>query len=114
MTWTPVCHSNDLIPNAGVALRVGQRRIALFYLPQEQPSLYAIDHRDPIGNAPVIARGIVGDLQGELVVASPLYKQHYRLSDGHCLEDANLRLAVWPVRQEGPSVLIAVDPQVAG
>lgn len=106
MTWTPVCNNEDLIANAGVALRLGQQQIALFYLPDEQPSLYAVDHYDPLGAAPVIARGIVGDLQGELVVASPLYKQHYRLRDGLCLEDADIRLATWPVREKDGQILI--------
>lgn len=113
MNWTPVCSSDDLIPDAGVALRLGQQRIALFYLPQEQPSLYAVDHCDPATNAPVIARGIVGDLQGDLVVASPLHKQHYRLSDGSCLEDEALRLTVWPVRREADRIMIATGTQAA-
>lgn len=113
MTWTPVCSNEDLIANAGVALRLGQRQIALFYLPDEQPSLYAVDHYDPLGDAPVIARGIVGDLQGELVVASPLYKQHYRLRDGLCLEDESVCLATWPVCEQGGRILIACTAPVA-
>ena len=113
MTWIPVCHREDLIANAGIALRLGQRQIALFYLPDEQPSLYALDHYDPLGAAPVIARGIVGDLQGELVVASPLYKQHYRLRDGQCLEDAGTRLTHWPVREHQGQILIACPAQAA-
>ena len=32
----------------------------------------------PLGEAFVLSRGIVGDIQDELCVASPLYKQHFR------------------------------------
>jgi nitrite reductase/ring-hydroxylating ferredoxin subunit len=32
-------------------------------------------------------RGIIGDLQGERVIASPIYKQHFSLATGRCLED---------------------------
>jgi nitrite reductase (NADH) small subunit len=45
----------------------------------------------------------VGSLQGELVVAAPLYKQHFSL-DGRCLEDAGSSLRVWPVRVNGEAV----------
>jgi nitrite reductase (NADH) large subunit len=35
--------------------------------------------------AHVLSRGIVGELRGERVVASPLYKHHYSLATGRCL-----------------------------
>lgn len=34
-----------------------------------------------------MSRGIIGDLQGERVIASPIYKQHFSLATGRCLED---------------------------
>ena len=37
------------------------------------------------------ARGIVGDIKGVAVVASPVYKQHFSLKSGHCLEDDGAR-----------------------
>ena len=43
-----------------------------------------------------MARGIVGDLQGQLVVASPVYKQHFNLRTGRCLEDESVGLRTWP------------------
>ena len=55
----------------------------------------------------MIGRGIVGSLKGELVIASPLYKQHFRLADGSCLEYPEQRLQVWPVRLIGDEVQIA-------
>jgi NAD(P)H-nitrite reductase large subunit len=44
----------------------------------------------------VIARGITGDLGGQLVVASPVYKQHFNLRTGRCLEDESVSLRTWP------------------
>ena len=49
--WVPVCGTDDLIPNAGVCALVAGREVAIFYLPDAQPSLYAIDNHDPIGGA---------------------------------------------------------------
>jgi len=48
-----------------------------------------------------------GDIAGQLVVASPLYKQHYDLQTGACLEDTAEQVEVYGVRLEGDSVLIA-------
>lgn len=126
-TWQSLCTRADLVPFSGVAAWVetpeGPAQVALFYIPNDpntsQPAspntpalpgheqeLYAIDHHDPIADANVIARGIVGDIQGEPVVASPLYKQHYRLRDGQCLEHEGIRLRTWPVSFKGDEVWI--------
>ncbi len=108
--WTDVCAVQDLPHNAGVAARVAGRQVAIFYLPAETPALYALDNWDPLGEAAVLARGIVGDLGGQLVVASPLYKQHFRLSDGQCLEDPAVCVAAYPVRLDGDRVWVAAPP----
>lgn len=92
-----MCALADLIPGAGVAARVGDAQVALFLLPDETPAVYAIGNHDPVGGANVLSRGIVGDLQGELVVASPLYKQHFSLVTGRCLEDETVTVPVYRV-----------------
>ncbi|WP_275286124.1 nitrite reductase small subunit NirD [Halomonas elongata] len=100
-TWQPLCTSEDLVAHSGIAARLetddGPVQIAIFYLPGHEPALYAIDHHDPFSGANVIARGIVGDVAGEPVVASPLYKQHFRLSDGQCVEDEQVKLRTWRI-----------------
>lgn len=106
--WIDVCALDALPYNAGVAARVAGRQVALFHLPAETPAVYALDNWDPLGGAAVLARGIVGDLGGALVVASPLYKQHFRLADGQCLEDPAVRVAAYPVRIDGGRVWVAV------
>ena len=112
-TWQPLCHQDDLVPFSGVAAWIEtadeSTQVALFYLPGHATELFALDHHDPFSDANVIARGIVGDIQGEPVVASPIYKQHFRLVDGLCLEDETVRLRCWPLRLENERVLIALD-----
>jgi len=107
--WLQVCKRSDLVANSGVCALVGGRQIALFFLPEQESQLYAIDNWDPVANAGVIGRGIVAEIDGELTVASPLYKQHYRLTDGQCLEEADIQLAAYPVAFEGDDVLIKFD-----
>lgn len=78
-----VCEIEDLIEDSGICVLVDNKQIALFYINE---TIYAIDNYDPIGKAFVLARGIVGDIDGKIVVASPLYKEHFDLETGECVE----------------------------
>ncbi len=106
--WQPLCRLHDLVTNSGVVARADDAQVALFYLPESPDGqwLYAVDNRDPQSGANVIGRGIIGHLGGAPVIASPLYKQHFRLADGVCLEDPALRLRVWMARLNGDVIEI--------
>lgn len=106
LDWKRICDKGDLVKGAGVCALLGNEQIAIFYLPNEEPPVYALHNFDPIGSANVLSRGIVGDIAGELVVASPLYKQHFSLSTGACLEDEAAEVAVYMAKIDGESVLI--------
>ena len=54
----------------------------------------------------MLSRGIVGDLNGELVVASPVYKQHFSLLDGRCIEDASVSVPVYRALLDGADVVV--------
>ena len=95
--WITVCQVDDLEPDSGVCALVDGRQVAIFYIPKIQ-AIYAVDNYDPIGKANVLSRGMIGDIQGEPVVASPLYKQHYSLKTGVCLGDESVRIGVYDVR----------------
>ncbi len=106
--WQALCKRDDLVAGSGVCALMGDAQLALFYLPGEVQEVFAIGNHDPIGGANVLSRGIVGDVGGELVVASPLYKQHFRLIDGSCVEDAAVSVPVYRVRLQDEDVLIAL------
>ncbi|TNC79766.1 MAG: nitrite reductase (NAD(P)H) small subunit [Oleiphilus sp.] len=101
-----VCDKADLIENSGVCALVQDEQIAIFYLPGTGNEVFAISNWDPIGQANVLSRGIVGDLQGEIVVASPLYKQHFSLTTGKCLEDESASVKIYPVSLINDKVVI--------
>jgi len=105
--WQTVCQLDDLQADSGVCVLVSGLQIALFYMPQES-IVYAISNYDPIGQANVLSRGIIGDIKGHPVVASPLYKQHFSLITGVCLEDETITLPVHTVRIEDGCVQISV------
>ncbi|GBQ85109.1 nitrite reductase large subunit [Gluconacetobacter johannae DSM 13595] len=112
--WTVLCDLSDLVEKSGVVAWHDGAQIALFYLPASAGTpehVYAVDNHDPFSNANVIGRGIMGDLRGEVVVASPLYKQHFRLTDGVCLENPARRLRTWDARlKDGKVEIRAREP----
>ena len=61
--WERVCRRSDLVAGSGVCALVGAEQVALFYLPAENPQVYALGNRDPIGKANVLSRGILGDVR---------------------------------------------------
>src|SRR5690349_12443210 len=73
--WVAVCRLADIVPNTGVCALICDRQVAVFRL--DDDSVHAIGNHDPFSRTNVLSRGIVGDLKGEPVVASPVYKQHF-------------------------------------
>ena len=96
-TWTTVCELDALLPNVGVRALLGDSQVAVFRL-SSSDEIFAIDAFDPFSDAPVLSRGIVGDVKGRLVVASPIYKQHFDLTTGQCLEDDSVAVRTFAVR----------------
>ncbi|WP_456489897.1 nitrite reductase small subunit NirD [Marinobacter nauticus] len=106
--WEAVCTVDDLVADSGIAVWTEDGPVAVFYLPHRLPALFAISHTDPFSGSNVLARGITGDLNGEPVVASPLYKQHFSLRSGQCLEDESVQVKVYPVLLDGNRIRLEV------
>ncbi|MFG0885535.1 MULTISPECIES: nitrite reductase small subunit NirD [Vibrio] len=104
-----LCHLSELTPFQGCGAWIGDQQAALFYLPGDEPHVYALQHWDPIGKAYVMARGIVGDVKGEPCVASPLYKQHFSLRTGQCIEQPDVTLKTWRVLVEAEQVYVLLS-----
>jgi nitrite reductase (NADH) large subunit len=102
-TWRYICAFDEVLPNAGVCALVDGKQIAIFRV---DDAVFALDNRDPATGMNVLSRGIVGDLSGECVVASPLYKHHYSLTTGRCIEDESLRVQVYTARISNGGVWI--------
>ena len=116
LAWLDVCALDDILPDTGVAALVEGRQIALVRVGDadgDRAEVYALDNFDPFSRAFVIARGIVGDRQGVLKIASPIFKQSFDLRTGQCLDDPAVRLASYPVRVVEGRVLVAIPPEPA-
>jgi nitrite reductase (NADH) small subunit len=104
-TWTPVCAVTDLIPFRGAAaLLPNDEQVAVFRTSGDE--VYVLSNVDPFSGAAVLSRGIVGDLKGVPVVASPMHKQRFDLRTGACLDDPEVTVAVYPVRTANGMILV--------
>jgi NAD(P)H-dependent nitrite reductase small subunit len=104
--WSRICALHNILPYTGVAALIQRQQLAIFRV---RDAVYAIGNCDPVSGANVLARGIVGDIGGEIVVASPIYKQHFSLVTGRCLEDPALSVPVYLTRVIGSEVWVRSD-----
>ena len=106
MTWFAVCPAEAVPPEQGVAaLLPDGRQVAVFRT--HDGTLHALSNVDPFSATAVLARGIVGDLGGVAVVASPMHKQHFALATGRCVEHPDVVVPVYPVREHDDRIMVA-------
>jgi len=108
--WRQVCALEDIYPDTGVCALLEGRQVAVFRV---RGGVFAIGNHDPASGANVLARGIVGDVGGELVVASPIYKQHFSLVSGRCIEEPDLSVPVYLARIIEDQVWVRMDAVAA-
>ncbi len=106
-TWVSVCADSDIVPDTGVCALLGDEQVAIFKS-RKTGELFAVSNYDPIGKANVMSRGIVGSIGDRIVVASPLYKQHFCLRTGECLEEESQQLKTYQVRLDNGEVQLSL------
>ncbi|RWA57636.1 nitrite reductase small subunit [Cupriavidus sp. UYMSc13B] len=111
-TWTAVCTVRDIVPNTGVCALVDDKQVAVFRIGRGE-DVYAIDNFDPNSQAAVLSRGLVGNLGERLVVASPIYKHHFDLRTGECLEAPEHSVNAYAARVYDGKVWIAAGVTVS-
>jgi assimilatory nitrate reductase catalytic subunit len=103
-----ICSLRDLEPGRGAAALVDGRQVAVFLMPgatgEPAARLRAVDHRDPVSGANVLAHGLLGSSDGVDYVASPMLKHRFDLQSGRCLDGVSPGVRVWPVRVWGTTV----------
>lgn len=105
LNWETVCDASDLLPEIGARALLGNDQVAMFRI---KDKLFAVNAIDPFTNAAVLARGIVGSLKDQIVVASPLLKQHFNLETGSCLEDETVSIKTYAIRENDGKIQLAL------
>jgi len=96
---------DDILPDTGVCALVKEQQVAIFRS-RRLNELFAVGNYDPIGEANVLSRGMIGSIGDEVVIASPLYKEHFNLRTGECVEKPEYQIPVYAVRVEDGLVQI--------
>ncbi|MFT4924649.1 MAG: nitrite reductase (NADH) small subunit [Phenylobacterium sp.] len=110
--WTDICYLDD-IPKMGAvcALHEG-KQVAIFNLSHQNGQfkncVKSMCNVDPFADASVLSRGIISDIEGRQVVASPLNKLHFCLDTGQCLQHPDTSVSVFPVRVRDNKVQLQV------
>ncbi len=105
--WIDVCSTADLQADSGICALVESTQVAIFYMPKDD-KVYAINNYDPFSKAYVLSRGLIGDLNGKIMVASPIYKQHFDLETGQCFEDETICVDYYGIRIENGRVEVSL------
>ena len=113
-TWTAICPLDEIVPNTGVCALVNGEQIAVFHVDGGEtespaaPTVYAIENFDPGSHAAVLSRGLVGSVGERVVVASPIYKHHFDLRTGECLEAPEHSVSAFAAQVRDGRVWVAV------
>ncbi|QUM83315.1 MULTISPECIES: nitrite reductase small subunit NirD [unclassified Moritella] len=95
--WTPIIAKDKLTPDTGVCALVNDKQVAIFF-DRKTDQLFAIDNYCPASKANVLSRGLITSVKDVLTVSSPLYKEHFSLITGVCLENETLSVPVYEIR----------------
>ncbi len=106
-SWHAICALEDILPESGAAALVDRKEVAVFRVGD---AVFAIGNYDPASDANVLSRGIVGDIGGEIVVASPIYKQHFSLVTGRCLEDPQFAVPAYMAEVRHGRIWVRAKP----
>ncbi len=107
--WENICETSDILPNIGVCALFQDQQVAIFKVVDQTGAeqLYAISNFCPFSKSNTISRGLVGSVDDKIVVASPLYKQHFDLATGICIEDSAVSVNIYSVRLNGNNIQLA-------
>lgn len=109
--WQPVCRLAELEIERGVAALVHGQAVALFRVDAE--TVLALANHDPFDRHTVLAKGIVGTVDGVPFVASPVHKHGFDLRTGRCLDDPHVSVAAYDIKIVEGVVMVGHRKSVA-
>src|SRR3979490_3094876 len=106
-SWHAICALEDIVPESGAAALVDGKEVAVFRV---RDAVFAIGNYDPASDANVLSRGIGGDIGGEMWVAAPIYKQHFSLITGRCLEEPRFAVPAYMAEVRNGQIWVRAKP----
>lgn len=107
VTWFKAARVTEFPENAGACVRFKDQQIAVFNFSRRN-EWYACQNLCPHKQQMILSRGIIGTTGSEPKVACPFHKRTFSLRNGECLNAAEERITVFPVKVEDGFVYIGV------
>jgi len=107
--WVCAGKVQDFPTDGGAAIRHGRTQFAVFHF-ASRGEWYATQNMCPHRREFVLARGLLGDLNGTPKVACPLHKKTFSLETGECLTGEEYGVRVFPVKRVGDEVYVKLPP----
>lgn len=95
--------------NVGMTIAYRGQQIAIYNFAR-RGEWYATQATCPHRKDTVLARGLLGDLDGEPKVACPLHKKTFSLTTGDGLSDPDYQVRTFPVEIRGDEVWVRLPP----
>jgi nitrite reductase (NADH) small subunit len=105
MVWFKAARVEDFPENGGACVKYKDLQIAVFNFSRRN-EWYACQNLCPHKMQMVLARGMIGSMNGEPKVACPFHKRNFSLKTGECLNAEECSISVFPVRVENGYVHI--------
>lgn len=103
LEWHSVGHPTLFPEDAGIAVLVQGKQIAVFRFAEED-RWFATDNHCPHSGDAVLARGLLGDCAGRIKVTCPLHKRSFDLNNGECLSEQDMSVRTYEVRVSAEQV----------
>ncbi|NUM52259.1 MAG: nitrite reductase small subunit NirD [Candidatus Hydrogenedentes bacterium] len=111
LVWWRAGAESDFPDGRGIAVEYGTMQLAVFNF-SRQRRWFATQNMCPHKQDMVLARGLLGEKNGEPKVACPQHKKQFSLETGKCLSgDDRLCIRVFDVKVENGDVLLHVPAQ---
>jgi NAD(P)H-dependent nitrite reductase small subunit len=95
--------SHTLADNGSLCVEVNGAKVGLFRTPE---GLFAVDNVCPHRGAP-LNDGFVHDG----AVTCPWHQWDFKLSDGHCVNVPNVRIAAYPIEERDGMIWVDLEPK---
>lgn len=105
--WIKTASTDAFPDNGGMAVLVEGKQIAVFNFSRRE-KWYATDNRCPHKGEQCIARGMLGDSDGEPKVACPFHKRTFSLETGKCLNGEEYEISIYPVKIQDGFVFVGM------
>lgn len=107
-TWFRAARVEDFPENGGACVKFKDQQIAVFKF-SRRGEWFACQNMCPHKKEMALARGMIGDADGEPKVACPFHKKTFSLCTGENINGEDYAVTTYPVKVEDGYVYIGVS-----